>query len=171
MTLQLGFDLQPSAYLEEKDNPFSDIITVRWKNKAIIYTRRWHWHQILRKMLWCQISLGKVGGFEGRIHSQFYLQHFWAFIMRGCAGLTAWGGLNACEDYWQYASTKQLWKANNCLKVNNNTVLSQQGVGGGFNTNQIELIFQPMFHLWDAHMFLLVYIYDLLTEIWGGKGI
>ena len=69
---------------------------------------------------------------EVRIHSQFYLRHFQAFIMRGCVGLTAQGGLYACEDYWQYAPTKQLWKANNCLKVNNNSMLSQQeGWGGG----------------------------------------
>lgn len=86
------------------------------------------------KVLWCQISLGNVvvggEGVDRRMHSQFYLRHFHSFIMRGCAGLTAQGGLYACEDYWQYAPTKQLWKANNCLKVNNNTMLSQQGVWG-----------------------------------------
>lgn len=55
--------------------------------------------------------------------------------MGGWAGLTTQGGLYACEDYWQYTCTKQLWKANNCLKVNNNTML-----WGGVITNQIELI-------------------------------
>lgn len=82
----------------------------------------------LEKVLWCQISLGEVvGRLEGGIHSQFYLRHFQSFIMRGCVGLTAQGGLHACEDYCQYTPTKQLWKANNCLKVNNNAMLSQQG--------------------------------------------
>lgn len=92
------------------------------------------------RYFWFQISMWRGLGGRGGIH---YLQHFQSFIMGGCTGLAEQGVLYACEDYWQYTPTKQLWKANNCLKVNNNTMLSRQG-GRWFylvNINQIELIF------------------------------
>lgn len=93
-------------------------------------------------MFRCQISLGNVveGGWWRGVYSLSFTRGIQSFIMWGCAGLTAQGGLYACEDYWQYAPIKQLWKANNCLKVNNNTMLSEQGEGGGVNTYQIEFI-------------------------------
>lgn len=136
MTLKLGFHLYP-CYWEENENPspvWSDIITARWKGKQLFILLVDTGIRYLEKVLWCQISPGNVvvvggglGGLEGGMHSQFYLRHFQPFIMRGCVGLTAQGGLYACEDYCQYTPTKQLWKANNCLKVNNNAMLSQQG--------------------------------------------
>lgn len=90
--------------------------------------------------------------------SEPYLRHLRSFITRDFAGLTARGGLHACEDYWQYAAAKQLWKANNCLKVNNNAVLSGRvlmgwTVGGiSVDINQIEFISRPAFHLLDVCM-------------------
>ena len=80
-------------------------------------------------------------------------------MILGCAGLTPEGGLYACEDYWQYTPIKQLREANNCLKVNNSSLLYRRDVcvsvfsmyvcvrvcfvlGGGWwgLANQIELI-------------------------------
>lgn len=85
---------------------------------------------------------------ERRIHAQFYPRHFQSFIMGGCAGLSA-------IHYHKPA-------ANNCLKVNNNTMLSHQGEG----VNKPCFIYEML--IWS--LLLLVYIHGLGTEMRGGGG-
>lgn len=106
----------------------------RMKTEAIIYTARWHWHQILGEGVSVSDLTGQCGGKwgEGGEEDTF------AILPRAFAVLyyvrqrrvNGTGRPYACEDYWQYALIKQLGKANYCLKVNNNTVLSwREGVG------------------------------------------
>ena len=118
------------------------------------------------------VDFGEV---ENRIHSHFYLRHLQSFIMRSCSGLTAQRRLGACEDYWQYAPTKQLKKANNCLKVNNNAMISWwvgMGWEGYYKPNRgyfSNLCFINEIRIWS--LLLLVYIHDLYTEMQGRIGI
>lgn len=120
------------------------IVIVRRRRKQLFILLVNMGIRYLGEVLWCQISLGNVVGGGGSMNTFSVLPAALpVLIIRGCTGLTAWGGLYACKDYWQCAPAKQQQKANNCLKVNNNTLLSWQEVclcvkEGG--VNQIELI-------------------------------